>query len=131
MARFLVKAVSAAHVDPVKDARGCYKRGDIVVIRPDGHVWGREETLPMFYQVDVSGLTVEAATLYAQAHTEPDLASPFPGDTTPVKRRRYRFRIEALSGPALVNLDTSGQITMAWSTARTILRDTVTGLDVG
>lgn len=43
MAELLIKAVDATHPDPVKDLRGCYKKGDVVVIKPDGWSWGKEE----------------------------------------------------------------------------------------
>jgi hypothetical protein len=43
MAELLVKAISNSHIDPTKDQRGCYKRGDVVVVMPDGHQWGKEE----------------------------------------------------------------------------------------
>ena len=43
MAELLIKAVDSFHSDPVKDLRGSYKRGDVVVVMEDGHVWGKEE----------------------------------------------------------------------------------------
>jgi len=44
----LVKAVDATHPDKVKDIRGCWKRGDVVDIRPAGFKWGSEEGPPKF-----------------------------------------------------------------------------------
>jgi hypothetical protein len=54
MAEILIKAISVTNTDLVKDRRGCYKRGDPVVAVPDGHRWGRLETLPIFWRVRVS-----------------------------------------------------------------------------
>lgn len=36
MAEFLIKAINANHSNPIKDASGCYKRGDIVEVYEDG-----------------------------------------------------------------------------------------------
>jgi len=47
MAELLIRLKNNTHVDPVKD-RMCYKQGDIVVVKPDGHQWGRAEGLPGF-----------------------------------------------------------------------------------
>ena len=32
------------HPDPIKDRRGCYKRGMAPVAYEDGHTWGRDES---------------------------------------------------------------------------------------
>lgn len=43
MAEALLFADNNTHIDPEKDRRGCWKRGMIVVVMPDGHVWGARE----------------------------------------------------------------------------------------
>lgn len=43
MADLLIRARDNTHSDPVKDFRGSYKRGDIVVVKPTGWPWGSEE----------------------------------------------------------------------------------------
>ena len=43
MCELLVKSVDATHPDPVINLSGCYKRGDVVVIQPDGFMWGTGE----------------------------------------------------------------------------------------
>jgi len=47
MAELLIRLKNNTHPNPVKD-RMCYKLGDIVVVMPDGHQWGRAEGLPAF-----------------------------------------------------------------------------------
>ncbi|RLC80638.1 MAG: hypothetical protein DRJ03_21300 [Chloroflexi bacterium] len=42
-AELLIKACDATHSNEVKDLRGCYKKGYVVVIKPVGHKWGKEE----------------------------------------------------------------------------------------
>jgi hypothetical protein len=44
MCEALVMAVNKTHPDTDKDRRGCYKRGMVVVVMPDGHAWGKEES---------------------------------------------------------------------------------------
>lgn len=61
MAVLLIKAVDAVNDDPAKDASGCYKRGDVVVVLPDGHQWGRKEGPPNFFRLKIPGLSVAEA----------------------------------------------------------------------
>lgn len=56
MCELLVKAISVTHPDPDTDSAGCYKKGDIVVVMPDGHGWGAKEGLPAFILVKIPGL---------------------------------------------------------------------------
>ncbi len=53
MAELLIKATDAHHHDPIKDRRGCYKRGDPVIAFRDGWSWGRLETIPTFWRIRV------------------------------------------------------------------------------
>lgn len=43
MAKALIKAVDFVHHDPEIDRVGAHKRGDIIIVKPDDHVWGRAE----------------------------------------------------------------------------------------
>ena len=43
-----------AHADPVKDKRGVYKKGDIVVLRNPGTYWGPDDGLPKFKRLLIS-----------------------------------------------------------------------------
>jgi hypothetical protein len=40
--------------------------GDIVVVRPDGWEWGREECLPNFVVIKLPGVSIEEAKVYEQ-----------------------------------------------------------------
>ena len=44
--------------------------GDIIVVRPDGWVWGSAEGLPDFVRVTVTGMTVEEAKQYEDSINE-------------------------------------------------------------
>lgn len=86
MAEILIKAVDATHPDPVKDKRGCYKKGDPVVVMPNGHNWGNAECLPTFYVFRIPGLTVEEARQYIEPAYI--LGNPELGIS---ERRKFRF----------------------------------------
>lgn len=71
MAELLIKAIDASHADPTKDARGCYKAGDVVVVMDDGWTWGVEEVRPRsqggkFAIVQISGVTAAQVRQYIQ-----------------------------------------------------------------
>jgi len=55
MARLLVKAQDYINSDISKDIAGSYKRGDVVTVLPDGHVFGNKEGPPAFRVVDLPG----------------------------------------------------------------------------
>jgi hypothetical protein len=52
-----------------KQQSGLYKRGDIVAILPDGHVYGSAEGLPDFVVIKFPGVTIE----YMQRYLEPEI----------------------------------------------------------
>lgn len=115
MAEFLIKEVNASHPDQEKDARGCYKRGDIVVAMPDGHQWGLEERLPKFVVVKVPGVNHERARKYLTSDSN--------------LRRRFRIRVDDVPATIRNQLRNTGQATVTWTQLRGFLRDKVTGLD--
>lgn len=70
MAELLIKAVSATNPDPIKDRRGCYKRGMPVVVMDDGHEWGKEERLPTFFVVKIPSISKELVKKYIESETQ-------------------------------------------------------------
>jgi len=49
--------------------------GDIIVVRPDGWNWGREECLPNFVVIQVPDMTIEEAKIYEESlndNTDPE-----------------------------------------------------------
>ena len=107
MCEILVKAIDHAHIDPYKDKAGCYKRGDPVVVMPDGHEWGRKECLPKFYVVKVPGLSVEVAKKYIQVEED---------GGRPITRRLYRLNIDGLKLGDKEVLEATGRVTLSTST---------------
>jgi len=66
MAELLVRLKNNTHSDPVKD-RMCYKRGDVVLVMPDGHPWGNSEGLPDFVVIRTDQ-TVAQMEKFCQIH---------------------------------------------------------------
>jgi len=116
MAEFLIKAVSATHPDPEKNARGCYKRGDIVDIRPDGWPWGAEERLPLFVLVKIPGLSVSNVIHYAGAY--PDVA-----------RRLYKIRVDDVPLAIRNILRDTGVVTLTRAQVIGYVRNKLTNVD--
>lgn len=112
MAEVLVKAVSVSHTDPVKDARGCYKVGDPVVVMPDGHVWGVSEGLPNFWIVKVPGATV--------AELEGYLVSILAGSVI-TRRRRWFADTSKMTGGVRNTLLTTGVISVPLTTVQAFM----------
>lgn len=142
MAECLVRIISSTHEDPVIDAQ-CYKRGDIVAVMPDGHAWGRRETLPIFVKIKITGLDVETAKAWATEHVEDDpedsvkaavlrqRLSAILREDVPVKprvmhRRLWRLRLNDLPTALRDELMTAGEITVTLGQLRQFIQHTVT-----
>jgi len=71
MCELLVKAIDANHPDPVIDLAGSYKRGDVVVIMPDGHTWGTGELdTNVFAIIKHPGVSVDSMKYMLYEHVE-------------------------------------------------------------
>lgn len=67
MAEFLIRAFEPWNNDsPDAPPERC-RLGDIVVIRPDGWSWGREECLPRFLVVKITNLSYEDAKHFEES----------------------------------------------------------------
>jgi hypothetical protein len=61
--------------------------GDIIVVRPDGWVWGKEECLPNFIVVKVPSIPLETVKQYEQSLYD----TTIPEKPVLLKRRKYRI----------------------------------------
>ena len=132
MAEILIKAISAAHSDPTKDQRGCYKRGMPVVVMPDGHPWGNEERLPKFVVLKIPMISVAQVQKYIEPQIESDVVT---------RRRLWRIRWADLPALAQSILTTTGMLTIkateaytgtfdyTWTQVKVYFRNQLTGLD--
>jgi hypothetical protein len=152
----LVKAVSVTHADPVKDLRGCYKRGDVVLVYEDwrhghcggGHA-GTHPTTPAAQRESADCRTLGAWTSDAADLAENPISDPFylvrvTGTTvaeltpylaeqvsgqTRITRRLYRVRVDDMPGNIRNQLNETHYVTVPFSTVQNYLRNKVTGQD--
>ena len=126
MARLLVKARDASHADASKDRRGCYKRGDVVAVMPDGHEWGAKEGLPNFVRIDVPALGDAVVGALADEQTEDDAGVELqPGaDGVRQHRRRRRWRLNLADLPLARRneLAATGETTLTRVGLRAVVR---------
>lgn len=126
MAELLIKAVDATHADADKDRRGCYKRGDIVLIKPDGHEWGRKELLApadggKFVVVKIPGVSPSQVRNAIRR-----LWSIDPDASGEDRRRRIRIDVHLLPANVRQTLNTTGQFTTTWNAVRQFVRNKLT-----
>jgi len=129
MAEFLIKAADSTHPDPEKNDRGCYKRGDIVEVRPDGATYGRLEGLPNFLKVKVTGLDYEKARTYMSQQVMGDISGETPDPSMMTKRRKYKLRVDDIPETLLSELTGKGEVTVTWKKVRKYFRNKATGTD--
>jgi hypothetical protein len=117
------------HPDPIVNESSIYQRGDVVDIKPDGHLWGKEEhpmtttyNPPHFFIVKIPGITVEQARKYIQPRMD-DI------DTTKVTTRRL-FKLLADDVPQWVknSIQTTGEVTVTWAQIKNFVQNKKTGV---
>lgn len=69
--------------DPIKNNQ-CTKRGDVIVVVPDGHNWGKEELSNPDWRIIKAPNLTEAAT-YDFTHADLDI------NGNEIKRRKHTF----------------------------------------
>lgn len=116
MAEILIKAVSATNPDSVKSVRWCYKRGDPVVVKPDGWSWGSQEVIPpadggLFVIVKIPDVTVAQTIRFLNAGT--------------AARKLYRVVVDELPTGVRNTLNTTGTITRTWVQIRNFIENKV------
>jgi hypothetical protein len=76
MAELLVRVVDKINADPYLDAK-CTKRGDVIVVQPDGWVWGKQEQKnPAWRIVKLPGVPVTMVTTFLSSEPEIDPLNP-------------------------------------------------------
>lgn len=85
----LIKAVDALHADPIKDERGCYKRGDVVAVYADGKCGPMDN--PAFWCIRIPGVPPD------QTLAEPQYDSRLGAEPVIVKRRRFSLEVTRLA----------------------------------
>lgn len=125
MAEILIKARNATNPDPEVDRQGCYKRGDPVVVREDGHVWGAKEGLPNFVVVKIPGVAAAKIEALLEAQTEDDAGNPLQDETglpRVFRRRRWRVLVDGVPSTIRNKLLTTGSVTVTPTQVRNYVR---------
>lgn len=65
--------------------------GDVIVVRPDGWTWGKEECLPNFVVVKVSDMTLEEAKKYEESLNEQFIDAKGEVQSRMLKVRKYQI----------------------------------------
>lgn len=120
------------HSDSVKNEAGVSQRGDIVVVKPDGWSWGREEH-PMtatrfnptrFFIVKIPGITVAQAKKYVQHRVD-----SYDVDGDPITKTYRLWKIEADTVPQWVkdSIQNTGEVTVTWNQIKGYIKNKKTG----
>jgi len=127
MAELLVKAQDAPNFsalvlsDSAKAYAGCYLRGDIVEVRPDGANYGKEEGLPKFVVIKIPDLTITQAQKYVAPHLSAD-------KQTVLRRRLYSGLLDSVPAAVKLELKATGVVTVTFSQIRNYIKNKKTGL---
>ena len=78
--------VSVLHEGQLEDYNARTQIGDIIVVKPDGAIWGKEEKLPKFILVKLPGVSVSEVKKYE----EQLLDVTIPHKSKILKRRKHR-----------------------------------------
>lgn len=91
MAELLVRVVDKINDDPYLDAK-CLKRGDVVVVCPDGWPWGKhEQHNPDWRILKVPGVSVTALQGFLAPEPETDPENP----SAMLQARAFRLNLDA------------------------------------
>ncbi len=132
MALFLIYDRDNGNPDPLKEARGCYKRGDIVEILDDSKHDGdlvKNPVMPPWYLVRITGVTKAQALKYMQPYIDPATV----GTGWPVTLRRRQFNVEVSSIPPAirVKLLADRYVSVSWAQVRNYIRNRMTNETAG
>jgi len=119
MAEFLVAA---------RDLDTGYKKGDPIVVKPDGWVWGNAEGLPNFWQIAISGLPFALVQSLILPLWEPAIAGDEEFEAEEADRRilrhRRNFRVmwDEVPQSVLDQLETTGRLEIQKNQIRPFVR---------
>jgi hypothetical protein len=134
VAELLVKAVSATHTDPTKDARGCYKQGDVVRVVENGHEWGALELRPpaaggKFVVIKITDVTRQQVINWVRNHWGCEVegvdwvTEPTPDPSGINARRRVRIDVDLVPNNVRNQLNQNGVYTTTWTAIRQYVRN--------
>lgn len=126
MAQLLIMAQDNTHPDPVKDARGSWKRGMVVEVFEDDKVLTRPMPAP-FFVIKISGLTKALAEKYLEAAYS-SVAVDGDGNPALLCRRKYGLAWDAIPKQVQNTLNRDRYYETTWAFIRPYVRDRITGV---
>jgi hypothetical protein len=128
VAELLVKAVNATHSDPTKDAVGCYKRGDVVGVAPNGWTWGALELNPpanggKFVVLKITDVTRQQVINWVRNNWGTEIDGIDFVNGSAVRRRRVRIDVDSVPNNVRNTMNNTGQYSTTWAAIRQYLRN--------
>ena len=132
MALLLIYGKDNLHLDPFKQARGCYVIGDIVEVLDDSKHDGdlvANPIAPPFYLVRITGVTKAQGLKYMVPYIEPGTELM----ENPVTLRRRQFNVEVSNIPSGIRnqLLANRYVSVSWSQVRNYIRNRMTNQTAG
>jgi len=131
MAEFLIKLIDHTHSDPLKDSRECYKRGDVVVVMPDSHIWGKEEGYPKFLVVKIPGMSIETGRKYIEQQIQGDVMGETLDPSVVTRCRKYNVLLNSAPQTMIDTARTQGYITVDFNSMKYLIKNQATGATGG
>lgn len=136
MAELLIKNFDTTNPDPVKDRRGCIKKGMVIDIRPDGFRWGSSEGPPNAIILKLPKVDVKDVAKYLEPEYNGTEKDEFGNDQPILYRRRlWRVKLEDLPVASKTALTDKGSLTVAakdadctWDEVKSYIVNLSTGL---
>lgn len=94
MAELLVRVTDLTDPNIYLDSK-LTKRGDVIVVRPDGWLWGIEERTAPFWRIIKSSMSVEEAQAYLKPQVDKDPKNP----SKTLLTRAIKFDLDGISTP--------------------------------
>ena len=90
------------------DTIGDMKIGHVIAVKPDEHVWGSKEVYPAFYQINITGMSVEEACMFMEQKWD----TSNPDEPILLGSRNLKFNSGKLPGSLRNKLDNDGGLTI-------------------
>jgi len=132
MALFLIYGKNNANSDPLKEARGCYKIGDIVEVLDDSKHDGdlvANPVAPPFYLVRITGVTKEQALKYMAPYIDPVTVGT--ENTVTLRRRLHNVEVDNIPLAVRQTLLADRYIEFTWQQVRNYIRNRMTNETAG
>ena len=147
MCELMIKATNVTNADPVKDRRGCWKRGYFVGIKADGWdagpYWADSDYPPSkgyFVYIKLPGVAVDNPNVLKYCQPQLEDTPDADGVYKVYRRRLWQLRWDDLPTPAKNKLKNNGFLTIkvgtysgsydyTWSQVKGYIRNLKTNLD--